>query len=164
MAVLSGTLLHGVSVHMVRPAMLQVVEVSEGDGGTIFTLHSPTHSPRSWPVQSHCPLKIQRTSRTWNVAGAAFLKPSLLSPIGLDSIFFLFFFDMLASSWQILQCLSKRDRQARRAIKQCVDAGIDVSAAKHIRQAASGYTRTGQDYTHGCCVVMQQQWPHLGVY
>lgn len=165
MAVLSGTPLHCVSVRMARPAMFQVVEVSGGGGSTISTLHSPTHSPRLWPVQSRCPLKIQQTSRSWNVAGAAFLKPPFLPPSGLPPFFYFFFhFDILASSWQILECLSKRDGRARRAIKQRVNAGVDVSAAKHIRQAASGCTQNGHDYTHGCSVVMQQQWPHLGGY
>lgn len=72
-------------VWYVQPCF-RIVEVSKDGGGTIFTLHSPTHSLRSWPVQSHCPLKIG-TSRSRNVAGAALLKPFLLSPLGLTPFF-----------------------------------------------------------------------------
>lgn len=159
MAVLSGTPLHCVSVRMVRPAMFQ--DCGSEQRRRRHYLHPALTHTQPQVVASSKPLPFENRNFTepeccW--CGALEALPS--KPLGLDAIFYYYYyFDILASSWQILQCLSKRDGRARRAIKQCVDADTDVSAAKHIRQAASGCTKTGHDYTHGCCVAVD-----LGVY
>lgn len=153
MAVLGGTPLHCVAVHVVRPAMFQVVEVSGGGGGTISTLHSPTHSPRSWPVQSHCPLKIQQTSQSWNVAGAAFLKsPSLLSAVGLDTIFF--FIIIILTFWHLhgkfCDVFQRETHEQVELSTSVLMPALMSQLQQNIRQAASGCTKTAHDNTHGC--------------
>lgn len=108
-------------------------------------LHPALSHTQPQVVASSKPLPFENTTNFTELecCWCGVLEAPLPSPIGLAAIYIFFHFDVLASSWQILECLSKRDGRARRAIKQRVNAGVDVSAAKHIRQAASGCTQNG---------------------